>query len=114
MLSLERRRRRMRRGHRSLEAQLGRTTFVELQRLKRFEVTIKAGEKQFYRSLLSKIRKMFAKSKRCGKRKKMINLVNYLERIKSLDKLLCESKLSILKSSRAGFLQKKLSQKYII
>ena len=44
----------------------------------------------------------------------MINIVNYLERIKSLDKLLCESKLSILKSSRAGFLQKKLSQKYII
>ena len=40
--------------------------------------------------------------------------MNYLERIKSLDKLKCESKLSHLKASRAVYMQIKQSQKYII
>ena len=44
----------------------------------------------------------------------MIYLLNYLERIKSLDKLKCESKLSHLKASRAVYMQTKQSQKYII
>ena len=90
MLSLQRRRRIMRRGHRSLDAELGISTFMALQRLKQFEqIEIKDREKDLYRSLQSMVKKMFYAC--CGKRKTMIYLLNYLERIKSLDKLKCAS-----------------------
>ena len=60
MLSIERRRRRMRRGHRSLDAELGISTFMALQRLKQFEkIEIKDREKDLYRSLQSMVKKMF-------------------------------------------------------
>ena len=103
----------MRRGHRSLDAELRISTFMALQRLKQFEkIEIKDREKDLYRSLRSMVKKMFYAC--CGKRKTMIYLLNYLERIKSLDKLKCESKLSHLKASRAVYKQTKQSQKYII
>ena len=103
----------MRRGHRSLDAELRISTFMALQRLKQFEkIEMKDREKEKYRILQSTVKKMSYECR--GKRKKMIYLLNYLERIKSLDKLKCESKLSSLKVSRAVYMQTKQSQKHII
>ena len=103
----------MRRGHRSLEAEVGKSTFMALRRLKQFEkVKNKVKEKELYHNLQRTVRRMFSKC--CGKRKRMIYLLNLLEKIKSSDKLICEAKLANLRARRALYKGTKISQKYII
>ena len=112
MLSLEMRRRRGRRKPRNLEVELKRSISEMMQIYKGFK-KVWPHHKECIRTEVGNIKLSYAKSR--GKKKEMIQLLDYLVKAKRFDQEKCEKRLSSLKKQQADAAKISIScQKSII